>query len=183
MLKRCVIIIDCSKILKESPIDWLLEKTNPSVRYFTLREILDKSEEDPQVMAAKQAIPESKVVKRILSKQNPKGYWEEPANPYHPKYKSSYWQIMTLGQLGMDKTDERIKRACEHIFQFQLKEGGFSSHTTETTLKEYELLVKKGKKLPPRGEWASSLVFEHQYSCLTGNMVAALILLGYKNDS
>jgi hypothetical protein len=169
--------------LKESVIDWLLEEANPSVRYFALRDVLGKSENDPQVMAAKHAIPKSSLVKRILAKQNPKGYWEEPANPYHPKYKASYWQIMTLGQLGMNKTDEKVRNACEYVFQFQLKEGGFSSHTKETALREYDWLLKKGRKLPSHDEWVSSTVFEHQYSCLTGNMAAALMRIGYANDS
>jgi hypothetical protein len=175
-------MINFSKILKEAPIGWLLEETNPSVRYFTLRDILGKGRNDPQVVAAKHAISESQVVKRILQKENPEGYWEEPTSPYHPKYRSSYWQIMTLGQLGMDKTDEKVRNACEYIFHFQLSDGGFSSYTPERALKEYEWLLKKGKKLPSPNQWASSIVFEHQYSCLTGNMAAALIRIGYAND-
>ncbi len=175
-------MIDWCKVLKESLVGWLLEKANPSVRYFTLRDIIRKSEDDPQVRAAKRAIPESTVVKKILQKQNPEGYWEEPFNPYHPKYKSSYWQIMTLGQLGMDKTDKKVERACEYVFQFQLEEGGFSSYTPERASKEHEWLRTKGKKLPSRNKWISSMVFEHQYSCLTGNMTAALIRIGYAND-
>ena len=168
--------------MKSSLVDWLLEKTNPSVRYFTLREFLDKDENEPQIVAAKQAISASKVVKRILSRQNPRGYWGEPGNPYHPKYKSSYWQIMILGQLGMDRSDERVRKACENIFQFQLDDGGFSSYTREQALKEYEQLLQKGKHLPSPNEWVSSIVFEHKYSCLTGNMAAALIRIGYAND-
>jgi hypothetical protein len=168
--------------LKESLIDWLLEKTNPSVQYFTLRDILDKNENHSQVVDAKKAIPKSQVVDKILQQQKPSGYWEGPDNPYHPKYKSSYWAIMTLGQLGIDRTDERVRKSCEYIFQFQLDEGGFSSHTQETASKEYDWLLEKQKKLPSRDEWTKSLVFEHQYSCLTGNMVAALIRLGYADD-
>jgi hypothetical protein len=175
-------MLNWKELLKESPIDWLLEEANPSVRYFTLRDILGKSENDTQLTATKRAIPKSKIVKRILQRQNPEGYWEEPANPYHPKYKSSYWQIMTLSQLGMNKTDEKVRKACEYIFQFQSDEGGFSSYTTELALKEYGWLRERGKKLPSQSEWASSLVFEHQYSCLTGNMTAALIRIGYVND-
>ncbi|MFB0523084.1 MAG: hypothetical protein ACETV1_04900, partial [Candidatus Bathyarchaeia archaeon] len=56
-------------------------------------------------------------------------------------------------------------------------------YTPERALKEYEWLREKGKKLPSPNEWASSMVFEHQYSCLTGNMAAALIRIGYVNDS
>jgi hypothetical protein len=176
-------MIEWPKILKETPIDWLLEAANPSIRYFTLRDILGKSENDTQVLKAKHAIPDSQTVKKILQKQKLRGYWEESSSPYLPKYKSSYWQIMTLGQLGLDRNDERIKKACDHIFQFQLEEGGFASQTCGTALREYNWLLKKGKKLPPYDQWASSIIFEQQLSCLTGNMVAALIRLGYENDS
>jgi len=175
-------MFDWSHVLKQSTLDWLLEETNPSVRYFTLRDILGKGENDFQVVAAKRAISESKVARKILEKQDSKGYWEEPANPYHPKYKSSYWQIMTLGQLGMDKTNEKVRNACEYIFQFQLDEGGFSSYTSELALKEYDRLRQNGKELPSSNEWMLSMVFEHQYSCLTGNMTVALIRIGYAND-
>jgi len=161
---------------------WLSEEENPSVRYFTLRDLLDRREDDRELLAAKAAIPTSKIVAKIFSKQKLEGYWEEKANPYHPKYKSSYWQVMTLGQLGMDRGDERVRNACESIFQFQLDEGGFSSYTPKRAFKEYEYLRQKGKKLPSPNEWVPFLVFEHQYSCLTGNMAAALIRIGYGND-
>lgn len=163
-------------------VRWLLEVENPSIRYFTLRDILGRGEENPALKDAKALIPGSKVVTKIFSRQSPKGYWEDPVNPYHPKYKSSYWQIMILGQLGLDKSNERISKACEYIFQFQLEEGGFSSYTTERALKEYNSLQEKRKKLPPKNEWVSSKIFEHQYSCLTGNMVAAFIRIGYIDD-
>jgi len=149
---------------------------------FYLRDLLDRKEDDPELQAAKAAITSSEVVAKIFSKQKLEGYWEEPANPYHPKYKSSYWQVMTLGQLGIDRRDERVRNSCEYIFRFQLDEGGFSSYTPERAFKEYEWLQERGKKLPSPKEWVPSLVFEHQYSCLTGNMAAALIRIGYGSD-
>ena len=164
-------------------VRWLLEEEDPSVRYFALRDLLDRREDDPELQAARAEIPNSKVITKIFLKQKSGGYWEDPASPYLPKYKSSYWQIMTLGQLGIDRSDERVGNACEYIFQFQLDEGGFTCHTQETAVKEYEWLLKKGRRLPPRNEWVSHLVFEQQLSCLTGNMVATLTRLGYQNDS
>jgi hypothetical protein len=164
-------------------MEWLLEESNPSIRYFTMRDIIGKNEGDQEMVALKQAIVESKVVRKILQKQHPKGYWEDPNNPYYSKYRASYWQIMVLGQLGVERNDKRIEKACEHIFQFQLEDGGFSSFTRETAFREYDGLCRKGKSLPSREEWAASLVFENQYSCLTGNMVAALIRIGYADDS
>jgi len=41
------------EILKTSPIEWLLEEENPSVRYFTLSDILGKKENDSELQAAK----------------------------------------------------------------------------------------------------------------------------------
>lgn len=169
-------------IQEENVVRWLLEEENPSVRYFTLKDLLKRGTGNPELQAAKAAIPTSKVVTKIFSKQAPKGYWEDQVNPYHPKYKSSYWQIMTLGQLGMDRSDERVKKACEYIFQFQLEEGSFSSYTPKRALKEYKSLHEQGKNLPPSNDWVPSVVFEHQYSCLTGNMAAAFIRIGYMDD-
>jgi hypothetical protein len=173
---------DWRSILKKDPTDWLMEENNPSVRYLTLKHLLGKDNSDPEVRAAKDAIPEIRPVAKILDKQHREGYWEDQWNPYHAKYKSSYWQIMILSQLGMDRSDERIRKGCEHVFQFQLDEGGFSSYTQECAARDYEWYLKRGKKLSPFKEWAAALVSEHQYSCLTGNMAATLIRLGYNDD-
>jgi Prenyltransferase and squalene oxidase repeat len=178
-------MISWQKLRNESPINWLLEETNPSIRYFTLRDLLGKSENDPQVAAAKKAIPTSPTVAKIMSKQHVEGYWQDPTRPYHPKYKSSYWQIMILSQLGMDKTDERVRKACEFIFRFQLDEGGFyAGYSMQQLLAEYERRKKKGRKLPSLSpnERAKQAYYQQQMSCLTGNISAALIRIGYKDD-
>jgi hypothetical protein len=45
---------------------WLLEPDEPSVRYFTLRDLLDRPEDDQEVAGAKKAIMESGPVAAIL---------------------------------------------------------------------------------------------------------------------
>ena len=70
-----------------------------------------------EVVTAKESIRSYEKVTRILSKQRPEGYWESPEQPYHPKYKSTYWQVMILSQLGLDRSDERVRKACEYIFK------------------------------------------------------------------
>jgi len=174
-------------ILSQSPIQWLLEKENPSVRYFTLRDILGREEKDSEVKEAKAAIPTYEVIEKMFAKQKSEGCWEDPENPYHPKYKATYWQIMILGQLRMDKNHERVQQACEFILNLQLDEGGFSSYTRERALEEYEWMrtktALKERLQPEPSTWAQSLVTEHQYSCLTGNVCAALLRMGYGVDS
>ena len=89
---------------------------------------------------------------------------------------------MVLSRLGLDRTNEKVARACEFIFRFQQDEGGFSSDSPEKASMEYEYRRRKGKTLPPKNEFVSSLVYETQLTCLTGNMAAALIRLGYEDD-
>ena len=175
-------MIDRPNTLRKSLVDWLLEESNPSVRYFALRDIVGKPEDDDELIAARRAIPESATIKEILKKQSSEGYWEDPKSPYLPKYKSSYWTIMVLGLLGMDNTSEEVKKACEFIFQFQHDAGGFSCSSVNDALRKYEYRRRKGKQLPPRDEFVTSFIFESQVSCLTGNVAAALIRIGYADD-
>jgi hypothetical protein len=93
-------------VLKHNPIEWLLESSNPSVRFFTLKALLDCADDDPDVLMARNAIMDDRRVSKILSKQNQEGHWEFPEKPYLPKYKSSYWQVMILGMLGVNESKD-----------------------------------------------------------------------------
>lgn len=50
---------DWKSVLKADPVDWLLEKDNPSVRYFALSRILDKPQNSSEVQEAKSFTPPS----------------------------------------------------------------------------------------------------------------------------
>ena len=155
--------MNCKEVLKADPTEWLLEEENPSVRYFTLTEILEKPLSDSKVQAAKKAIMTDGVVPKILSKMNSDGYWETPASLYTAKYKGTVWQLITLAELGADPADSRVKAACEFILQnSQHKEShGFSMAKAEKT----------------GGGRQSGVI-----PCLTGNMVYSLIRLGCLDD-
>jgi hypothetical protein len=167
--------------------EWLLEKKNPSVRYFTLRDILDRSETDAELKEAKADIPSSEVVARIFSKQKTGGFWEERHKLYIPKYKATYWQIMILAQLGIDKNNPHSEQACEFVLSQQLTEGGFSSHTIQAALEEYDWMrskiALKEKPASDADSWARSRVIEYEMSCLTGNVCASLLRMGYSSDA
>ena len=80
-------------LLADDPTDWLLEEENPSVRYHTLRALMELPEDDRQVVAAKQAIMEKGPVPVILAAQDEEGYWVKPGSGYSPKYQGSVWQL------------------------------------------------------------------------------------------
>ncbi len=56
-------VSDWRSILKADPTEWLLERDNPSVRYFTLTEILDKPENDILVKETKEDIMKTGIVR------------------------------------------------------------------------------------------------------------------------
>jgi hypothetical protein len=150
-------------ILKDDSISWLLEYNNPSVKYYTLRDILEKPEEDPELQKARQEIMKAGLVPDILEKQKKEGYWEVPESFYTAKYKGTAWQLLILAELGVDVADTNIKKACEFILNISqdLESGGFAHSAS----------AKKG------GGRHSEVI-----PCLTGNMVWSLIRLGYLED-
>ena len=158
------VVGDWKSVLKADPTDWLLEKDNPSVRYFALSQILDKPESSSEVQEAKEEIMVVGVVPKILAKQNAGGYWEAPDKFYTAKYKGSVWQLIILAELAADGQDERVKNACEFILENSQdhESGGFSVwHSAKTGGGRHSGVIP----------------------CLTGNMVFSLIRLGYFDDS
>lgn len=149
--------------LNADPTEWLLEPSNPSVRYYTLTEILELPAWHAQVQEARAAIMAEGAVPRILAKQSPGGYWGKLEDFYvHSKYRGTVWQLLVLAELGASAEDERVRRACEFILarSQHAESGGFAYRSDARGGGD------AGKILP----------------CLTGNMVWALIRLGCGSD-
>lgn len=86
-----------------------------SIRYFTLSQVLDRSEDDPEAVGAKRAIPGSPTVRAIVAAQHPEGYWERADSTYRPKYKSTLWQLIILSELGVSGDHPAVKKGLERM--------------------------------------------------------------------
>lgn len=153
---------DWKSLLKADPTKWLLEKENPSVRYFALKHILDKPENDTEVQQAKSDIMLYGVVPEILQKQQQVAYLQTYPSFYTNKYKGLVWSLIALAELGADTCPQIIEQ-CEYLLNNsqEKKDGGFSQSTA----------IKTG------GGRISEVI-----PCLTGNMVWSLIHFGYLED-
>lgn len=140
--------------------DWLLEEDNPCVKYLTLTRLLGLPGNDRAAVEAREQIPDWPPVKRILDKQRDNGGWDEGESWYHPKYKSTVWQLILLSQVGIDPSLPEIKRMCEYAFGFQAEDGAFAS----------------GVQPQQWDDWAI------RAGCLNGNVIASLCRLGYARD-
>jgi len=106
-------------VLNADPTDWLLEPSHPSVRYFTLRWILDRPEDDPEVVLAAQAIAQSAPIQKLISRQHPEGYWGTDARPHHGTKR----YLGILQWLGY-RDGSGIRRAMDYLITGCLQEDG-----------------------------------------------------------
>lgn len=145
--------------LQADPLPWLLEPdpANPAIRYFALRDLLGRAADDPEVVEAHSAIMTTGPVPVILDAQHPDGYWQQPGGGYR-KYRGTVWQIMLLSELGADSTDERVQHGCEYVLSHSIaSNGGFAASNTRP-------------------------VPSNVIHCLNGNLLYALIRLGWLDD-
>jgi hypothetical protein len=111
------------------PLPWLLQddSSQPGVRYFTLRDLLGKNADDPEVRRAQAAVMTSGPVPAILQAQQPEGYWVTPGGGALPRFTATLWQVIWLAELGADGNDERVRRGCEYVMAHSLaRQGAFS---------------------------------------------------------
>jgi hypothetical protein len=94
----------------------------------TLRWLLDRPEDDPEVRCALDAAMRSDPIASILAAQHPEGYWVKPGSGYGPKYTGTVWQIIFLDQLGADPHDERVRKGCEYVLSHTSTEAGGSGY-------------------------------------------------------
>jgi len=143
--------------LAEDPIPWLLEddSQNPGVRFKALKELLALPDDDPQVLAAQQAVMNSGPVPVILENQDKAGWWDRPGSGYYPKYTGTVWSVTFLAQLGANGSHPRVRAGCEQVLEYhQAPCGGLSFD---------------GKN--------SGMI-----QCMQGNLCAAMIDLGLLDD-
>ncbi len=136
---------------------FLLQRTDPSVRYWTLKDLCDRPESDPQVRAARAEIGRKGWAWEILSLQEPSGQWptyhDEPPNLYLPKYTSTNFLLLILSELGMTRRDPRVARAAK-------------------------LLLDRWSD-PKEGVWGEA----GAETCITGNAVRMMVRFGFLEDA
>jgi hypothetical protein len=134
--------------------EWLLEESQPGVRYRSLTELEGRPESDPEVRRSKAAIPRVGWVADILAERAPGGWWVAEENLYLPKYLATNWRMLVLSELGASREIPPVRASCElWMRRFALRGGGVGGNSKGTG-----------------------------HLCVVGNMARALIRLGYVDD-
>jgi hypothetical protein len=109
---------DWKKVLKADPTNKLLEQLGHLDRYYILREIMEKPEDDAEVSSLRKELADE-----ILSKQMEDGSWNGKAHDYE---NGTTQQLMKLVELGMSTRDEPVRKGTEYLFRCQSENGSFS---------------------------------------------------------
>ncbi len=143
--------------IPESVLVWLLEQANPSVRYRTLTELLDYGKEHAKVIQARDQIPASKPVQKILAQIGNDGEW-----PWSGSYDSPELGIGYLGELGLSRSHSTVHRAIDVFLSKQYEDGSFPNSYS----------MRKAPDNPQRND----------DSCYYALTIRGLIRLGYGDD-
>ncbi len=139
----------------EKIINWLLEDSNPSVKYFTRKNILHEKIDSEEFSLILKDITCSEPVKSILSLQNKEGWWSVNRYSFNPLYKNTFWQLYFLSLLGVKKSVDGIDTAVRLVIgNMQAKNGSF----------------------PQSFKYSGSL------PCMQGIALEILLRLGYENS-
>lgn len=119
---------------KDPAIRWLLSSKDPSVRYFTLVDLLDESESSNAVLTAKKRVGFGARYRTLLSGQlipkSGRGVSHDDSemkfsaqsggfgvHPYQ-KWTGAHWRLVSLVELGLQKKDRRGIAAAEQVLRW-----------------------------------------------------------------
>lgn len=142
--------------IPENVINWLLEPSNPSIRYRMLTELLGRPKDDPDVIAIRHQIPEWKVVKKILDLIHEDGDWLWTGGYDSPELGFNF-----LGEVGIDRTNQKVAKAAEVFLSRQNEDGQFPNIYFKTRTGEIH--------------WDDQ-------SCYIAMMLRGFIRMGFRND-
>ena len=146
--------------LHADPLPWLLDADAPAVRHRALVDLLGRPPDDPDVTEARTAAMAAPPIAPILAAQDAEGWWLRPGPGYGPKYRSTVWSVIFLEQLGADGTNPRVRAGCAYLLDHATVAGG-----------SFAVGYGEGRLQP-----------SYQLHCLNGNLLRAVIGLGWGDD-
>lgn len=135
---------------------WLLDESEPSVRYRTLRDLLCRPSGDRELRAAREAVAVSAAVRTVFARMHPEGYWLQRDSAgrligegvEYTSTATTHYALAQLAEFGLDRDDPRVALAADRYLDQVTPEGDFWQHM----------------------------------SCLSGINIRTFVMLGYGDD-
>ncbi len=104
----------------DAAVQWLLRSEDPSVRYFTLTELLNTPESSAVAEATRKLIPRGARVRALLTGQQADGGFG--VHPYQ-KWTGAHWRLVSLVELGIPRRYPKAVRATDLVLKWLLSES------------------------------------------------------------
>ncbi len=101
-------------------VDWLLRSEDPSLRYFTFTDLLDKPEQSLEVEKTRRLIPSGPRVRILLHGQQSDGGFG--VHPYQ-KWTGAHWRLVSLVELGVPSGFGPAVRATDLVLKWLVGEA------------------------------------------------------------
>jgi hypothetical protein len=135
----------------------LLADPSPCLRILVLKELLHRSDSDPEVQELTALRETDPIVTRLLSLQSEDGSWGEEAlggNVPGGKIQATSQALTRLGYLGFNSEHKSVQKGAEFLFSKQSNDGSWrrpSEIEKEETAKESYTMMPLQTALPLRG--------------------------------
>ena len=109
-------------------IPLLLADPSPSLRLLVLRDLLNRSEDDEEILELTELQEEDPSIQKFLSLQNEDGSWRggEGGGDILGQIRLTAQVLMGLGYFGLNAEHSAVKKGAEFIFAQQRKDGSWS---------------------------------------------------------
>jgi hypothetical protein len=112
---------DWKSLLRKERSDWLLEASDPSIRYWALKWLFDRDAADPELIASRDAVSDSLPVRKLLAAQRPEGYWGSDTEA-HAGTRGELHLLLWLGYEG--GPGDGARKAADYLAAGCLDENG-----------------------------------------------------------
>ncbi len=100
--------------LDSTTLDWLLDSRDPALRAMVLTDLLDRADNDPEVLDARSRIPEQPYAKAALDAITSGRIWD---HTFYIKYRGISWTMAHLSEIGVPGDHPAIQTGIEHILE------------------------------------------------------------------
>ena len=128
----------------ENNIKWLIKNSSVPVKYLTHKYLLRNDSSSKSMNELFVEVKKCEIANEIFSTQKNDGSWcaggswslppslrKSGYTPVSPKYVTTSWILPILGDMGFTIEDNRIKKACEYILSYQMKNGFIAESLSE----------------------------------------------------
>jgi hypothetical protein len=105
--------------MNDKTIEWLLQQGEAWVEYRTRLDLLDQSESDPEVIAARNAMLADPKIKSLLSEL---ADWPGTVLNSHKSASQPFHKLSFIADLGLNVNDPPVKKIVQKVMKHQSKQ-------------------------------------------------------------